>query len=83
MTSRVGGAEFGVILIDEPQDLAEERAQVLADVVPGRPVVFLGHEVALSLVWGVHFLQDGENAGAAMNAADRRMRAFGQTESDD
>ena len=80
---RVGGAEFGVILIDEPQDLAEERAQVLADVVPGRPVVFLGHEVALSLVWGVHFLQDGEDAGATMNAADHRMRAFGQAESDD
>ena len=83
MISRVGGAEFGVILIGEPQDLAKGRAQVLADVVSDRPVVWSGHEVALSLVWGVHFLQDGEDAGAAMNAADRWMRAFGQSESDD
>lgn len=56
---------------------------MLADVVSDRPVVWSGHEVALSLVWGVHFLQDGEDAGAVMNAADHRMRAFGQAESDD
>ena len=80
---RIGGAEFGVILIGEPQGLAEERAQVLVDVVSDRPVVWSGHEVALSLVWGVHFLQDGEDAGAAMYVADCRMRIFSQAESDD
>lgn len=73
---RVGGAEFGVILIGEPEELARERAHLLADTIAERPLIWENTEVALSLNWGSYFLQDEEDAGAAMNAADRQMRGL-------
>ena len=71
-----GGAEFGVVLIGEPEELARDRAQALSDAVTERPMVWQSTDVPLSLIWGTHFLQDGEDAGDAMNAADRRMRVL-------
>jgi len=71
---RIGGAELGIILIGEPETLARERAQVLADSVSARPLIWESSQVTLTLIWGTHFLQDGEDAGAAMNVADRSMR---------
>jgi len=71
---RIGGAEFGVILIGEPEALAQERAQALTDSVSARPLIWESAEVPLTLIWGTHFLPDDEDAGAAMNIADRRMR---------
>lgn len=76
---RVGGAEFGVILIGEPEELARERAQVMADTIAERPLVWENSELPLSLNWGAYFLQDETDAGAAMNAADRRMRGLAST----
>ena len=74
VVGRVGGAEFGVILSGEPEELAQERVKMLADIVSGQPLVWESNEISLRLVWGVHFLQDDEDSGAAMNATDRQMR---------
>lgn len=71
---RVGGAEFGIILIGELEDTAEARGEALADTVAVRPLVWEGDEVSLTLIWGTHALRGDEDAGAALNAADRRMR---------
>lgn len=73
---RVGGAEFGIILIGETEEVAIARAEALADAVMSRPLVWENAEAPLALNWGTHFLRDDEDAGAAMNAADRRMRSF-------
>jgi diguanylate cyclase (GGDEF)-like protein len=75
MVGRVGGAEFGVILIGEREDQASERAETLAETVIRRPLIWENAEVPLTLIWGTYFLTGGEDAGAVMNKADRRMRA--------
>lgn len=71
---RIGGAEFGIILIGEQEDLASARGEALADAVAARALVWESEEIPLKLIWGMHALQGDEDAGSALNAADRQMR---------
>ncbi len=79
IVGRVGGAEFGVILIGEQEAQARERAEALAGLVLTRPLIWENAEVHLALIWGTYFLNGGEDAGAVMNEADKRMRASQST----
>lgn len=78
VVGRVEGAEFGVILIGETEDSARNQARNLAELVSARPFVWEGAAFPLSLIWGIHTLQNEEDAGAAMTVADRTMRGSGQ-----
>ncbi len=75
IVGRVGGAEFGVILIGETEEQAQSRADKLAEIVRARAMVWENADVPLDLTWGTYHLDGGEDAGAAMNEADKRMRA--------
>jgi len=74
VTGRLGGAEFGLVLVGEPADAARAQAERLASVLAARPLIWDGGEIALAMHWGVHSLLPGEDVNAAMNAADRAMR---------
>ncbi len=75
VVGRVGGGEFGVILIGEQAESARIRSEALAAAIFSRPLVWENAEIPVELKWGIHLLDSTEDANAAMNAADREMRA--------
>ena len=74
IVGRIGGAEFGIILIGEQEDRARERAEALVRSIADRPLVWENMEIPLAVIWGTYFLGGTEDAGVAMVAADREMR---------
>lgn len=74
VVGRIGGAVFGVILIGEQKEQARLRAANLTAAVGERPLVWQGTSVPLTLIAGIYDLNESEDASAAMNAADERLR---------
>ena len=74
VAGRLGGAELGIVLVGEPPEEARRHAQSLAVALAADPLIWEGQAIALAMQWGVHSLAPGEDASAAMNAADRAMR---------
>ena len=74
VVGRLGGAEFGLILIGELPDAARLRGDALAAAVAAQPLYWEGHEIWLTLRIGIHHLQVDEDVNAAMNATDRELR---------
>ena len=73
VVGRLGGDELGVLLVQTDQSLAEQKATQLAAAVAEKPLVWQGQEVPLGVSYGVHSFSGGENAGDALDAADRAM----------
>jgi diguanylate cyclase (GGDEF)-like protein len=70
---RLGGDEFGVILVQTDQETASKKAASLAETIAARPLVWQGQEIALSVSWGVHSFTGSEDVDGALDAADRAM----------
>jgi GGDEF domain-containing protein len=62
-----------VLLVQTDQPLAEQKAAQLAGAVAAAPLHWQGSEIPLSISYGVHSFSGGENAGDALDAADRAM----------
>jgi diguanylate cyclase (GGDEF)-like protein len=75
VVGRLGGDELGVLLVQTDQALAEQKAAQLAAAVAAEPLLWQGREIRLSVAFGVHSFSGGENAGEAIDAADRAMYA--------
>jgi diguanylate cyclase (GGDEF)-like protein len=75
IVGRLGGDEFGVILVQTDDDTATRKAASLGETIAARPLLWEGEEIALSASWGVHSFTGAENAAAAIDAADRAMYA--------
>ncbi len=73
VVGRLGGDELGVLLVQTDQTLAEQKAAQLAAAVAAKPLLWQGKEIALSIAYGVYSFVGGENAGDALDAADRAM----------
>ena len=73
VVGRLGGDEIGVLLVQADQALAEQKAAQLAEAVAAHPLLWQGHEIALGVAYGVYSFSGGENAGDALEAADRAM----------
>lgn len=73
VVGRIGGDEFGVILVRTEERFAEDKAQALADSIRGKPLLWQGQEIPIEVACGVYAFQPGEDAGAALAAADRAM----------
>ncbi|MDA0663052.1 MAG: GGDEF domain-containing protein [Proteobacteria bacterium] len=71
---RLGGAEFGLIMIGEGPEEARLRGNNLAAAVAAQPLIWDGQEVWLALRFGIHSLRTDEDARTAMDATDRVMR---------
>jgi diguanylate cyclase (GGDEF)-like protein len=79
--ARLGGDEFGVILTHVTADQAARKAAALAQSLRDRPPVVNGHDVRLSLSYGVYELRAGEAPDAAIREADRAMYAQKKSQS--
>ena len=75
IVGRLGGDELGVLLVQTDQALAEQKAAQLAAAVAAQPLQWQGQAVALGVSYGVYSFNGGENAGDAIDAADRAMYA--------
>ena len=73
VVGRLGGDELGVLLVQTDQALAEQKAAQLAAAVAAAPLQWQGHEIPLSVAYGVYSFTGGENASEALDAADRAM----------
>lgn len=75
IVGRLGGDEFGVILAQADKALANDKAVILADAIRAKPFEWDGHKMRLSVAYGAYTMTGGEDANAALHAADRAMYA--------
>lgn len=73
VVGRLGGDEFGVLLVQADQARAENKAAELAATVAGRPLNWEGRTIPLTVAYGVQAFVGGEEADEVINAADRAM----------
>jgi diguanylate cyclase (GGDEF)-like protein len=73
VVGRLGGDELGVLLVQTDQAVAEQKAAQLAAAVAAKPLLWQGKEIPLGISYGVYSFSGGENAGDALDAADRAM----------
>ena len=70
---RLGGDEFGVILVRADAEQARSKAQSLADEIAAKAVVHDGKSFNISVSFGLTTFRTGESATEAMAAADKAM----------
>jgi diguanylate cyclase (GGDEF)-like protein len=70
---RLGGDEFGVILVQTDSETAAKKAQSLSDAIRERPLLWREKEIQLGASWGLHSFSGDENAADAIDAADKAM----------
>lgn len=75
VVGRLGGDEFGVLLVHADEAVATEKALQLIDVVESNPLHWDGHEIPIKVAFGAYTFTGGENANEALAAADRAMYA--------
>lgn len=75
IVGRLGGDEFGIILINASRPDAERKAALLARRLAETPFTWEGEAIALSLSWGVYDFSGGEDADQTLRAADAAMYA--------
>ena len=75
VVGRLGGDEFGVILVQADAQTAADKAQELVAVINGTPLMWEGQQIPISVAYGVHTFSGAENAAAAIQAADEAMYA--------
>ena len=78
IVGRLGGDEFGVILVQADDQVSREKAEALAQAVAQRPVHWEDKVLRLSVAFGVYPLGGGEDPGQALAAADKAMYAHKQ-----
>ena len=75
VVGRLGGDEFGVILVQADEQTAKAKADSLAATIAATPLEWQGQKIAITMAFGVYTFRPGEDAGRAMAEADRAMYA--------
>lgn len=75
IVGRLGGDEFGVILVYTDKQVADEKAQLLAGVIEKTPLDWRGVSIVTSVAWGVYTFRGGDDIGRLIESADREMYA--------
>jgi len=70
---RLGGDEFGLLLVQADAEAAERKAAELAQLIEASPLEWQGARVPLAVAYGVRAFTGGENAEHVLAAADRAM----------
>lgn len=73
VVGRLGGDEFAVILANADQATANEKAMLLAGAIEKTPFLWQGREIKIGVSVGAYTFRGGEQAGDALDAADRAM----------
>lgn len=79
VVGRLGGDEFGVILVQADEQTARAKAESLSATVAASPFDWQGNAIALTVAFGVYTFRPGEDAGRALAEADREMYARKRT----
>ncbi|SLN35678.1 GGDEF domain-containing protein [Oceanibacterium hippocampi] len=75
VVGRLGGDEFGVILVQAEGARAQEKATFLVDSVRQNKYLHDGTEIEIELSFGVYTFRPGDEPAAALAAADEAMYA--------
>ncbi len=75
VVGRLGGDEFGVILVQADAQTAADKGQELVQVINGTPLAWEGQQIPISVAYGVYTFTGAEDAAAAIQAADEAMYA--------
>lgn len=73
MVGRLGGDEFGLLLVQTEEGEAAEKAESLMQIIAANPMDWEGKEVPVSVAYGVHTFAPGQDASEALAHADARM----------
>lgn len=73
IVGRLGGDEFGAILVGTEEDVALTKANLLAALIHDTPFTWEGHEIPLSVAYGVYTFKRGVDALEALAHADKAM----------
>lgn len=73
VVGRLGGDEFGVILVQSTTESAREKAESLAQAINNERFDWEGTRVPLEVAFGLHNFEPGDDATKALAAADRAM----------
>jgi len=73
VVGRLGGDEFGIILAQSDAAAAAEKAAMLAQTIETTPLVWENTGLKVHVSYGVHTFSGKENAGEALQRADRAM----------
>lgn len=73
LVGRLGGDEFGVILSRASHRAAEEKADMLMQLIGGLAIESSAGPIPVSVSYGIAELKAHDNAAAALAAADREM----------
>jgi diguanylate cyclase (GGDEF)-like protein len=73
VVGRLGGDEFGVIMVQTELEPAFDKARRLAAAIRENPFSWDGHDIALEVAHGVYAFKAGESVNDALAAADRAM----------
>ena len=83
VVGRLGGDEFGVILLQSEGAAATAKAAQLAEAIAARPLEWDGERFSIAVAYGVHTLTAGDRVEEALEAADRAMYAQKHAERSD
>jgi diguanylate cyclase (GGDEF)-like protein len=72
---RLGGDEFGVILVNNRADVAATKAQKLADAIATLRFAAKGAEYGVTASYGVYIFEPGDDPAQALAKADEAMYA--------
>lgn len=70
---RLGGDEFGVILVNADAEHGRKKAAALAAAIAGATLRWEGWAIPLETAWGTHTIADDDTALSALYAADQSM----------
>lgn len=73
VVGRLGGDEFGVLLLDTARAEAERKGAALAAEILARPLLWEGRRIPIRVACGVYEIGPGEDAAQALAAADEAM----------
>lgn len=73
VVGRLGGDEFGVILAQSDADAAAEKAAQLAQAIETTPLIWENRGLKVRASYGAYTFSGKENAGEALQRADRAM----------
>jgi diguanylate cyclase (GGDEF)-like protein len=75
MVGRLGGDEFGVLLMRTDAALAERKAQELAAAIAKQPIAWNGKSLSVGVAFGVYAVIEKESASDMLGAAARALRS--------
>lgn len=75
VVGRLGGDEFGVILVNINAEAAKNKAQSLADVIAAQRFTTGGKEYSVTAAYGAYALVPGDDPAQALARADEAMYA--------